>query len=352
VVLVNIHLSRRRFLQASAAAAAGAAAIGRFPQPVRAQGERLKFVFSPKETANPVFGVAKSGGETRAAELGDVDFVWIGPDAADAQRQAEMLDAAIIDGCDGMGISVNNADVLKPVIDRATEAGIPVITWDSDSPDSSRLSFYSFETQSAATAGAELFRDIMAEHPVKTYALLSGVAGAPNLEERIAAVRAVLDATDLELVQTVYCDDNIQKGATVVEDQMTATPDLGGWFMIGGWPLFGDVNAMPQFVAAAQAGTLKTVAWDTLWMQLPLIVDGTVQGLIGQKYYGWGYDGVGILYDHVKHNITLPPFVDSGYDLVTTPEQAQEFIEAWETEDFKPDVPKFGNGDAAAYEPA
>src|SRR3990172_13218479 len=84
------------------------------------------------------------------------------------------------------------------------------------------------------------------------------------------------------------------------------------------------------------AGTLKAVSWDTLWMQLPLLENGTVQGLIGQKYFGWGYDGAGILYDHVVNGIALPPFIDSGYDLLTTPEEAAEFATKWETQNFVP----------------
>ena len=198
-----------------------------------------------------------------------------------------------------------------PIIDRATAAGIPVITWDSDSPDSTRLSFYSIDGDAAATAGANVFVEAMADNPTKTYVLLSGNAGAPNLEGRIKAVRAVLDTTDLEYVTTLFCNDDPVLGATLIEDQLTAMPDLGGIFFIGGWPLFGDVNAMPQFLAATAAGTLKAVSWDTLSMQLPLLENGTVQGLIGQKYFGWGYDGIGIMYDHVKHGIALPPFTTS-----------------------------------------
>ena len=162
----------------------------------------------------------------------------------------------------------------------------------------------------------------MADNPTKTYVLLSGNAGAPNLEGRITAVRAVLDTTDLEYVTTLFCNDDPVLGAQLIEDQLTPMPDLGGIFFIGGWPLFGDVNAMPQFLAATAAGTLKAVSWDTLSMQLPLLENGTVQGLIGQKYFGWGYDGIGIMYDHVVNGIALPPFIDSGFDLLTTPEQA------------------------------
>ncbi len=348
---MNPSLSRRKFLQATAATAGAAVATSMLGSVASAQEPKLKFVWSPKATDNPVFAVAEQGGKIRSEELGDVEFVWIGPPNTDAKLQADLLDAAITAGCDGMGISCNDATVLLPIIDRATAAGIPVITWDSDSPDSTRLSFYSMDGDAGATAGAELFVEAMANNPTRTYVLLSGNAGAPNLEGRITAVRAVLDQTDLEYVTTLFCNDDAVLGATLIEDQLTAMPDLGGIFFIGGWPLFGDVNAMPQFLAATAAGTLKAVSWDTLWMQLPLLENGTVQGLIGQKYFGWGYDGIGIMYDHVKHGIALPPFVDSGFDLLTTPEQAVDFAKKWETQDFVPEGgSKFGNGDASVYE--
>jgi ribose transport system substrate-binding protein len=352
---VNPLLTRRRFLQASAATAGAAALAGRLPHVARAQEKTYKFVWSPKATDNPVFAVAEQGGRIRSEELGDVEFVWIGPSNTDAVLQASLLDDAITAGCDGMGVSCNDATVLLPVIDRATAAGIPVITWDSDSPESTRLSFYSFDNDSAATAGAQRFAEVMQDNATKTYVLLSGNAGAPNLEARIAAVQAVLTQPEwgLEFVTTLFCNDDPVLGGTQIENQLTATPDLGGIFMIGGWPLFGDVNAMPQFLAATKAGTLKCVAWDTLSMQLPLLVDGTVQGLIGQKYFGWGYDGIGIMYDHVKHDIALPSFIDSGYDLLTTAEEATAFMTKWETQNFVPEGgSKFGKGDASAYETA
>jgi ribose transport system substrate-binding protein len=352
-------LSRREFLRLSAATAAtGALAAACAPMPAAAPttapaaaaqpttapaaGKRLLFVWSPKATNNPVFDVAKVGGQMRAGELGDVDFQWVGPADADAQKQVALLDDVVSKGCDGLGVSCNDADALKPVIDRAMSKGIPVITWDSDSPDSKRLAFYSFDVEKAATAGGGVFVDVMKDNPNRTYCLLTGVPGAPNLEGRIKAVRAVLDKTDLKWLATEACYDDIQKGAEVVENRMTATPDLGGWFFIGGWPLFGDIKAMPKLLAAK--GKTKVVTWDTLEAECQDLIDGVVQGLIGQKYFGWGYDGVGIMYDIVKHGKKFPAFIDSGFDLVTTPEQAKDFLARWKSQDFKMGESPFGNG--------
>jgi ribose transport system substrate-binding protein len=350
---VATSLTRRTFLKAAAAGAGIAAGGGLRSPAVRAQspggGGSLRFVWSPKSTTNPVFDVAWVGGLMRAGELGDIDFQWVGPPGADAQQQASLLDSVITEGCDGIGVSCNDAAVLQPIIDRATAAGIPVITWDSDSPSSTRSTYYSLDESVAATAGANRFIEVMAGHPARSYALLSGEAGSPNLDQRVAALRSVLDQTDLALVNTVSCDEEVQACAQAVEGQMGATPDIGGWFFVGGWPLFGGIDTMPQLAAAARSGAVKAVSWDTLPSQCRALVEGTVQGLIGQKYFGWGYDAVGILYDIVRFGLTVPPFVDSGFDLVTTTEQAEQLIDMWTRQDFRSGESPYGRGDQAAY---
>ncbi|ABQ90442.1 hypothetical protein RoseRS_2059 [Roseiflexus sp. RS-1] len=68
---------------------------------------------------------------------------------------------------------------------------------------------------------------------------------------------------------------------------------------------------------------------------MKLLKEGLVHALIGQKFYGWGYDAVGILYDIVVNKKTYPPFVDTGFDLVRTPEEADRFLKKWETGNWK-----------------
>lgn len=342
------RLSRRTFLRAAALGMGGAvlasctATPSTPPQQTGAQpttpsggaaSQPLTFVWSPKAVNNPVFDVARRGAMDKAMELG-ITIEWIGPESADAQKQAELLDAAIARKVNGMGISCNDPDALKPVIDRAMDAGIPVITWDSDSPDSKRITFYSLDNEAAARKGAEVMAELLKDSPNKTYAILTGVPGAQNLEARIRAFREVADPAGLQWVATDPCYDDIQKGVEVVENRLTANPDLGGYFMAGAWPLFGDINAMPKFQAAAKAG-MKTVAWDILENELKLLKEGLVHALIGQKFYGWGYDAVGILYDIVVNKKTYPPFVDTGFDLVRTLEEADRFLKKWETGNWK-----------------
>jgi len=173
-------------------------------------------------------------------------------------------------------------------------------------------------------------------------AILTGVPGAFNLEERIRGFKdGIQDYPDIKVVTTVACDDDINKGVQVVEEVMQANPDLNGWFFVGLWPLFAERGSMPLWEAAAKAGTLKTIAFDTLPVELELLKDGYLSGLVGQKYWGWGYDTIQMLYDYIVNNKRYESWTDSGMDIVTI-KNVDAMIEAWETQDFtKPLPPAF-----------
>ena len=43
---------------------------------------------------------------------------------------------------------------------------------------------------------------------------------------------------------------------------------------------------------------------------------GYISALIGQKYFGWGYDTTNMMFDHLKSGLSVEPFIDSGFDVV------------------------------------
>ena len=79
---------------------------------------------------------------------------------------------------------------------------------------------------------------------------------------------------------------------------------------------------LPKWKEAAK-GKLKTVAYDTLPFELDLLKAGKVHGLVGQKYWGWGYDTVTMLRDRIIDKKQFEAFTDSGIDLVCANNVAQ-----------------------------
>ncbi len=302
---------------------------------------KITIAWIPKALNNPVFEVGRVGAETKAAELTEagpyeVEINYTASVASDAAEQARVIEDAVAAGVEAIGVSCNDPTACVDPINNAIDAGIPVMTWDSDSPDSDRFTYLGVDNYEGGKAAAELM--IQALPDGGKVALLTGVPGAFNLEERIRGFKDGVAGTNIEVVATVACDDDINKGVQVVEETMQANPDLNGWFFVGLWPLFAERGSMPLWEEAAASGNLKTVAFDTLPVELDYLKEGLLYGLVGQKYWGWGYDTTQMIYDTIVDGKQFEPFTNSGMDIVG-PNNVDVMSEAWANNDFTKELP-------------
>ncbi|MBN2148509.1 MAG: sugar-binding protein [Anaerolineales bacterium] len=302
----------------------------------------LTIAWIPKSLDNPVFELGYRGAVEKATELTAsgpirVRIMYAGSVTSNAAEQIRVIEDVIARNVDAIAISCIDPIACIDPINKAVAAGIPVMTWDSDSPQSQRFTYLGVDNYQGGQAAAELLIDAMGAQG--KVAVLTGVPGAYNLEERVRGFKDFLISyPGIEVVATVVSNDDINLGIQVVEETMQVHPDLDGWFFAGMWPLFADRGSMPLWEDAAFNGDLKTVAFDTLPVELELLSDGYLSALVGQKYWGWGYDTIQIIYDyHVKDQI-YPSFINSGIDIVT-PNNVEAMLRAWETNDFSQPLP-------------
>jgi len=311
------------------------------PAPPKFTGKTLNIAWIPKALNNPVFEIGRDGAMKKAAELTkagpiEVKVDYVGSVASDAAEQARVVEDVIAKGVNAIGISCNDPTACIDPIKKAKAAGIEVMTWDSDSPKSDRFTYLGVDNYEGGKAAAEMLAKSMGTKG--KVALLTGVPGAFNLEERIRGFKdGIKQYPDIQIVSTVACDDDINKGVQVVEETMQAHPDLNGWFFVGVWPLFAKRGSMPLWEKAAGSG-MTTIAFDTLPMELDYVKDGLIQGLVGQKYWGWGYDTVQMIYDKMVNGKTYQSFTNSGMDLVTK-KNVDVMAEAWKNSDFTKPLP-------------
>src|SRR5436309_3456865 len=197
---------------------------------------KLRFAVIPKALDIPVFNYAKIGAEREAAALGNVEVIWRGAETADQLRQKEILESFITQRVDGIAISSLNGDFLTDTINRAMDAGIPVVTWDADAPKSKRIAFYGVDDKAAGR--------IMGEQAVKLLggkgkvALITSV-GAVNLQRRLEGVREVLaQHPDIQIVAPSEIQEDTVRCAEIIASGTNRYPDLGAWISVGGWPVF------------------------------------------------------------------------------------------------------------------
>lgn len=294
------------------------------------QPSRLFFAVVPKLLDNPVFNVARTGAEDAARELGDVEIYWTAPVVSDAAQQASIIESLIERRVDGIAVSVNDPDALRTVIDKAAEAGIAVVTFDSDAPMSKRTSFYGTNNYESGRILGEYLIEFMGTGG--KIAIQTGTPGALNLEERIRGLRDYLkDYSGITIVSTQACYDDINKAVSQIEAVHQAHPDLSGWVLVGGWATW---TPAPGPFTGMEPGELTVVAFDALQEQLDYVREGYVQMLIGQKMWGWGYHSVNMLHAIVKEEKEFPPVVDSGLDIVTK-ENVEDYALKWKTMNFR-----------------
>lgn len=309
---------KRLFVMAVVLSAAVASACGGG----KTEGpKKLRFALIPKALDIPVFGYANTGAQRKAAELGNVEVVYYGPDHADQLKQKEILESFISQKVDGIAISVLDADFLTSTIDKAVDAGIPVVTWDSDAPKSKRIAFWGVDDyKSGQIMGEEAGRLLNGKG---TVAFLTSL-GANNLMRRLDGVRdALAKYPGIRIVDTFDIKEDSVKCAELIATGTNRYPDLGAWISVGGWPVF-TANALDPVNPAKT----KFISFDTNPPAPELLKSGKVQVLLGQKYFGWGSEPVQILYDAIQGKKPAAAIIDSGVDVVTAGNLA-DYLAKW-----------------------
>lgn len=255
-----------------------------------------------KSQSNPVFQAARVGANDAAQELGKkhgikISVDWRTPNEEDAQKQAEAIEQLVLSGANGIAVSCSDANKLTDAINDAVDLGVPVATFDSDAPQSKRFVTYGVDDFKCGERVMEELGKIMNGRGV--VAILAGNQNAPNLQKRVAGAKAAAKRfPGIQIRDTYYHRETPQDAAAKVEQVMQSNPDITGWAMIGGWPLFTDA------ALKWQPGTVKCVSVDALPPQLDYLRSGHVQLLLAQQCYQWGYQSVEHLINklHLKKN--------------------------------------------------
>jgi ribose transport system substrate-binding protein len=324
-------MNRFRFIACTCGLIAAVVALSF--SPARADDtKKITIGMVAKSQSNTVFQAAYAGAKDAAKELGpkygvEVTIDWQTPPDEDAQKQAEAVEALSSRGAQGISVSCSEAHTLTPAINDAVARGSVVVCFDSDAPHSKRFAYYGTDDTACGKAVMDELAKVMGE--TGTIAILAGNQSAPNLQKRVAAVKDeiqkfpnmhLLDSSD----GVFYHQETPQKAVEALTAAQNANPQIQGWALIGGWPLF-TVNALPW-----PAGQVKVVSVDALPAQLAYLRDGHVQVLLAQDCYGWGYKSVQLLLDKILKNQD-PPSVKVIDPLTrVTKDNVDEFAKNWD----------------------
>ncbi len=319
---MNTVFERRKLLLGGA----GVALTGLACPSIARAAKKYTVAVIPKSLDNSVFYYAHYGADQRAKELGDTDVIWTASTTSDANQEAQILAGLISRHVDAMAVDANAAEPLIGPINQAVAQGATVITWDSDVPNSKRKLFYGVDGYKMGQSLAEQTIKFMGENG--TVILVSGGPGATNLNARLkGATDTLAKHPGIKTMGPFFHHDDLVQAQELMNNLLIAHPDAGAILMVAGVPFFGKMSALPQVVK--NKGKVKIITTDILAPELPFVKEGLVQALVGQDYWGWGYQSVSIIHNLLTNkNCHYPELVPQAMPVVTS-ENVDEWIARW-----------------------
>ena len=263
--------------------------------------------FCPGIVTNP-FYIAMQHGATQAANELGIELIWQGGQNWDFSEQTVILNALIARGVDALILSPTDPDAIKIPLQEAVDAGIAVITVDTDinDPDSEiRLTnIASDNVLGGFMAGEALAEAIGYEGEV---ALMGAMVGVTTNEMRYEGFRAAIaQYPDIEIVATEYSGEDQAVAAQQMQSVLLAHPNLEGAFAIDTPTAHGCAVGVRN---AGAEGEFILVGFDAQPLEVEDLDEGLITMLVAQAPYAMGYVGVQLAYDYLQG--FLPEFPGS-----------------------------------------
>lgn len=240
------------------------------------------------------FNAHKYGWAWAGKALG-VQAEYVGPAEIDANAEAVALDQAIARKPAGIAVFAWDP-VLTPGINKAIDAGIPVVTICGDAPDSKRLAFIgSSQVQLGLIGGQHVAEALGGKGKV---AILS-LPGTQMFDEREQGFRdAFKQYPGIEVVQVGDTKADIAIAVSTAKAILQAHPDLAAFVGTDSTAGMGAATAVKE---AGLVGKVLTVAMDRNSDVLQAIQEGTLTGSVAQDDAAMAFWGLQVLYNY-NHN--------------------------------------------------
>jgi ribose transport system substrate-binding protein len=275
----------------------------------------LRFIIIPK-VAHPWFDEVHKGARAQAEilsrELGvEIVVDYMPPSIADVVEQNAMLEKAARSRPSGIAVDPVDAVGHMTAINRIRDQGIPMVLFDSPSPDASMTSIGNDFAQQGIIAAERLVKLLGGAGKV---AVMQGYPTAPNHKERYEAQMAVLRKHPrITVVDGGTDNDDIETARQQASAVLEAHPDLSGYLCCDASGPIGIATAIKK---AGRAGKVKVVSMDGIKPILDAIKEGVIESSSATIPKMQGSMSVLMLWQ-ASLGVKMPQAVDTGIDLIT-----------------------------------
>lgn len=233
----------------------------------------LAITFLPKNLGNPYFEASDAGGADAIAEFGGT-YAEVGPVEATPDGQVSYINTLTQQGVGAIVVSANDPTAIGDALNEARDAGVKVVTFDSDTDVEFRDVFVN---QADPEGIAKVQVAMIAEQigDAGEIAILSASANATNQNAWIELMKTDLAANhpDITLVETVYGDDDDQTSFDKTAALLQSHPNLKGIVS----PTTVGIAAAARYLSTSEyKGAVALTGLGTPNQMRDYITDGTV----------------------------------------------------------------------------
>lgn len=244
------------------------------------------------------FNAHKYGWKWAGEALG-VKTKYVGPAEYDVNAQVTAFDQAIAEKPAGIAVFAVEP-VLKSEIDKAADAGIPVVTVLGDIPDSKRIAYVGSNQHDLGYVGGLQIAKVLGG---KGKVAIISIPGTPMFDDREAGYRdAFKSYPGIEVVQVGDTKADTVTAVNVSKDILQRYPDLVGFVCTDST---GGIGAATAVQEAGKAGQVKVVSLDRNSDVLQLIQKGVITGTVAQDDAAMAFWALQTLYNYNHHQAPL-----------------------------------------------
>lgn len=193
----------------------------------------------------------------------------------------DLCEAAIASGVDGLITGAYDADAVVPIFQKAADAGIPVVTLDCDSPQSSRIAYCGTSNYDAGFQVGEKMKELC-EGKGEIIILTGSLTGDSALS-RMQGFEDAIAGTEMKVVTKENTEGDALIAVQKAEAALNAYPDAVGCFGV-------QVNDGPGMgQAAMEAGRkMNIIGFDEVNVMMDAIREGYAYGTMVQNTHCMG----------------------------------------------------------------
>jgi len=286
-------------------------------------GEPLRIKLSYHDPSL-AFATPISEGMERAGDEFGAEVQLIGPTGGDAAKQVSELQTLIQQqSVDGLAVSSASSDALKPVIAQAYDAGIPIISFNTDNPDSEQMGFVGQDLRGSGKAQAEELVSVLGDGATGKVVVFSLDTGAGWSNDRFGGFEEGIEGSGLEIVGPVNVGNEPNAAYNTVESTMSGQSDV---VAIAGLDCCSTTAAAQWIDQSGNSGKITMVGFDLLPQTAEFVADGVVTFTISQNPAEQGYQAVKVLYDYLTDGIEIEG-VDTGAQFIDIDNLSEATVE-------------------------